>query len=102
MIENRERDYPVRTVREFTAGFSEYLDRLPWLRRIGIEGEVSGLRSFGDGHLGFSLKEDRAIVECIAWADARRTLADFKNGDVVIAVGRVRIYPERGGFRLYA
>jgi exodeoxyribonuclease VII large subunit len=102
VIENRERDYPVRTVREFTAGFSEYLDRLPWLRRIGIEGEVSGLRTFGDGHLGFSLKEDRAIVECIAWADARRMLAEFKNGDVVIAVGRVRIYPERGGFRLYA
>jgi exodeoxyribonuclease VII large subunit len=101
-MEPRERSYQVRTVRQFTAGMADFLNRQPWLERIGIKGEISGLRVFGDGHLGFSLKEERALVECIAWADWRRGLPEVKDGDVVIAVGRVRIHPERGAYKLYA
>src|SRR5580698_731994 len=102
LVEQTERPYQVRTVRQFTAGMADFLNRQPWLERIGIKGEISGLRVFGDGHLGFSLKEERALVECIAWADWRRGLPEVKDGDVVIAVGRVRIHPERGAYKLYA
>jgi exodeoxyribonuclease VII large subunit len=102
VIEDRERPYPVRTVGEFTAGMAEWFGKQTWLRRIGIKGEISGLRVFGDGHLGFSLKEDRSIVECIAWSDTRRSFPEVKDGDVVVAAGAVRIHHERGGYKLYA
>jgi exodeoxyribonuclease VII large subunit len=102
VIDEGERPYPVRTVKQFAAGMAEFLNKQPWLDRIGIKGEISGLRVFGDGHLGFSLKEDRAIVECIAWSDWRRALPTVKDGDLVIAAGRVRIHAERGAYKLYA
>lgn len=101
MNEERERGCRVMTVGAFTAGIAKWFARRPELQYIGIEGEVSGLRDFGDGHLGFTLKDERASIECVAWASFRRAFPRLENGDKAIAYGGVRLHAERGGYKLY-
>ncbi|HKU81514.1 MAG TPA: exodeoxyribonuclease VII large subunit, partial [Candidatus Tumulicola sp.] len=92
----------VLSVREFTERLARFFARAPLLKHIGIKGQVSGLREFGNGHLGFSLLEKRASVDCIAWASHRRRFSTaLKVGDSVIAFGAVSVDPESGGYRLY-
>jgi exodeoxyribonuclease VII large subunit len=91
----------ILTVGKFTAGIAKWFANRAQLQNIGIEGEISGLHEFGNGHLGFTLKDEQAIIECIAWWSNRQAFPAFENGDKAIAFGSVRIHPERGGYKLY-
>lgn len=91
----------VLSVGAFTARMVRWFDRASQLKQIGIEGEISGLHEFGNGHLGFTLKEGQAVLECVAWSSFRRNFPRLGNGAQAIAYGSVRIHPERGGYKLY-
>ena len=67
---------------------------------MAIQGEVSGLHTFGNGHSGFTLKDGHAILECVAFSDKRRALPPFENGSAVIATGSIRIRADRSGYQL--
>ncbi len=101
MMDETEPACLVLTVGKFAARMVRWFGRDPQLKRIGIEGEVSGLREFGSGHLGFALKEKQAAVECVAWASDRRGFPVLENGAKAIAYGAVRVHPERSGYKLY-
>jgi exodeoxyribonuclease VII large subunit len=69
--------------------------------RIWVEGEISNLSKPASGHIYLSLKDDSAQVSA-AWFSQRQrgpTIA-FKNGDRVLAYGRVSIYEARGNYQL--
>jgi exodeoxyribonuclease VII large subunit len=89
----------VRTVREFTGGLQRWFAGHRQLQEVAISGEISGLHPF-NGHLGFTLKEEQAVLECVVWSDKRRLLPDLKNGTSAIAIGNVRIRPDRSGYQL--
>ena len=101
MMDETEPACLVLTVGKFAARMVRWFGRDTQLKRIGIEGEVSGLREFGSGHLGFALKEKQAAVECVAWASDRRGFPVLENGAKAIAYGAVRVHPERSGYKLY-
>ncbi|HEY1681539.1 MAG TPA: exodeoxyribonuclease VII large subunit [Candidatus Tumulicola sp.] len=100
MIENGERDYPVRTVGEIVNYIAKWFNDRPWFNPIGVRGEVSEVKVSRDGALRFDLKENRAIISCVAWSSVRLKLPDIKNGDSVIVVGKLGIYRDRGAFSL--
>jgi exodeoxyribonuclease VII large subunit len=81
---------------------SQFLRRLVdenrHLRGIGVSGEVSNLKPFASG-LWFDLKEDDAVLSCVAWSDVAGKLADLQNGQAVTAYGSVSIYPKRSGYQ---
>jgi exodeoxyribonuclease VII large subunit len=89
----------VRTVREFTAGLQRWFAGHRQLQEVAISGEISGLHPF-NGHLGFTLKEEQAVLECVVWSDKRRTMPELQNGTSAIATGSVRIRPDRSGYQL--
>jgi exodeoxyribonuclease VII large subunit len=70
---------------------------------LRVRGEVTGLHRAGSGHCYFTLKDDQedAIVECVMYrtasARARRALED---GERVVLLGRVTLYPPRGRMQL--
>lgn len=71
------------------------------LPRLWVEGEISNLARPASGHLYFTLKDDNAQVRAAFFRQRQRgpTIA-FKNGDKVLAFGRVALYEPRGDYQL--
>ncbi|GMR17291.1 MAG: exodeoxyribonuclease VII large subunit [Gammaproteobacteria bacterium] len=71
------------------------------LARLWVEGEISNLARPASGHLYFSLKDDSAQLRC-AWFRQRQRgpTIGLKNGDQVLAFGKVSIYEARGEYQL--
>jgi exodeoxyribonuclease VII large subunit len=71
------------------------------IARLWIEGEISNLSRPGSGHIYLTLKDDNAQVSA-AWFRQRQRgpSIGFKNGDRVLAFGRVSIYEARGNYQL--
>jgi len=90
----------VYSVKDFTARLSRLFAAHKTLSNIAVQGEVSDVHPFGNGHLGFRLKEEQAILECIAWSDKRRELPELKNGMAVIASGSIGVRQDRGCYQL--
>jgi exodeoxyribonuclease VII large subunit len=90
----------VYSVKEFTSGLAGWFASKKFFANIAIAGEVSDLHPFGNGHVGFKLKEEQAIIECVAWWDRRRELPELKNGMAVIAAGSIGIRQDRGCYQL--
>ena len=67
---------------------------------IRVVGEVSNFSA--KNHWYFSLKDDAAVVSCVAWASsARKFGVTPKDGDEVLATGHVSHYPPQGRTQLY-
>jgi exodeoxyribonuclease VII large subunit len=71
------------------------------LPRLWIEGEISNLAKPASGHLYFSLKDDSAQIRAAFFRQRQRgPTIGLKNGDQVIAFGRVSLYEPRGDYQL--
>ncbi|MGB5578852.1 MAG: exodeoxyribonuclease VII large subunit, partial [Woeseiaceae bacterium] len=71
------------------------------IARLWVEGELSNLSRPASGHVYFSLKDDSAQVSAAWFRQRQRGPAiGFKNGDHVLAYGRVSIYEARGNYQL--
>ena len=71
------------------------------IARLWVEGEISNMSRPASGHIYFSLKDEAAQVSA-AWFRQRQhgPAIGFKNGDKVLAYGRVSIYEARGNYQL--
>ena len=71
------------------------------IARIWVEGEISNLARPASGHLYFSLKDDSAQIRAAFFRQRQRgPNIQFKDGDNVLAYGRVSIYEARGDYQL--
>ncbi len=69
--------------------------------RLWVEGEISNLAKPGSGHLYFTLKDDGAQVRAAYFRQRQRgPTIGFRNGDKVLAFGRVSLYEPRGDYQL--
>jgi exodeoxyribonuclease VII large subunit len=69
--------------------------------RIWLEGEISNLSRPPSGHLYFSLKDDKAQIQCAFFRSGQAGIG-FRpeNGMQVQARGKVSIYEARGSYQL--
>jgi exodeoxyribonuclease VII large subunit len=71
------------------------------LGRVRVEGEVSDLRRPGSGHLYFQLKDAGARISCAVWkSQLARIRVRPREGDQVVATGRLDVYAPRGTYSL--
>jgi exodeoxyribonuclease VII large subunit len=71
------------------------------MTRLWVEGEISNLSRPSSGHIYLSLKDDTAQVSAAWFRQRQRGPAiGFKNGDQVLAYGRVSLYEARGNYQL--
>jgi exodeoxyribonuclease VII large subunit len=75
------------------------------MTRIWVVGELSNLARPASGHLYFSLKDDSAQIRCAYFLQRQRgptigARSGLKNGDRILAFGRVSIYEARGDYQL--
>lgn len=87
------------SVSEVTARISGELSGLGSLR---IEGELSGIKRAASGHVYFDLKDSGARISCVVWRSqvARAVAFRPKEGDSVIASGKLDVYAPRGNYSL--
>ncbi len=68
---------------------------------LWVEGEVSNLSRPSSGHLYFSLKDARAQIRCALFQNRALLFRDGpRNGQQVLARGRISLYEARGDFQL--
>ena len=71
------------------------------MARLWVEGEISNMSRPASGHIYLSLKDESAQVSAAWFRQRQRGPAiGFKNGDKVLAYGRVSIYEARGNYQL--
>ncbi len=71
------------------------------LTRLWIEGEISNLARPASGHIYFSLKDANAQIRAAFFRQRQRgPTIRFKDGDQVLAYGRVSLYEARGDYQL--
>ena len=85
----------VYSVRQVATHLRELVESDLFLSDLWISGEVSNLRRYPSGHLYFSLKETDAALSGVLFRSDNKGF-DFKDGDAVIAHGRVAFYEVRG------
>lgn len=78
------------------------LDRDPHLGSIQVQGELSGFKKYGSGHLYFTLKDETAAVSCVMFKGQTAALA-FKpqDGMKVVVMAKASLYDRDGRFQLY-
>ena len=71
------------------------------IAKLWVEGEISNIAKPASGHVYFSLKDDSAQIRAAFFRQRQRgpTLS-LKNGDRVLAFGRVSLYEPRGDYQL--
>lgn len=87
------------SIREVSGRVREVLeDGFP--RSFWIEGELSKVSRPQSGHLYLSFREERVVLEAVAWAsDAQRFGFAPAQGDRVRAFGRLRTYDGRSAYQ---
>jgi exodeoxyribonuclease VII large subunit len=71
--------------------------------RLWVEGEISNLAKPRSGHLYFSLKDERARIDCAMFVSQARQLPfSPENGQQVQLRGRLSLYEPQGRFQLIA
>ncbi len=69
---------------------------------LWVEGEVSGLKSSGGGHVYFSLVDAQAALPATVWrSTVERLRFSIENGQVLRVYGRLGIFPKQGRMQFY-
>jgi len=68
---------------------------------IWVEGEISNWTRAGSGHVYFSMRDQKALINCVMWrSTAQKLKQNFTEGDMVEAKGRLSVYEPRGQVQL--
>ncbi|MDD2214790.1 MAG: exodeoxyribonuclease VII large subunit [Oscillospiraceae bacterium] len=80
---------------------SKVVSHLTPLQQLTVSGEISNFRRYASGHCYFSLKDEKAAVSCVMFAQAAHKL-NFKPADgmAVLADCRADFYTKTGTFQL--
>jgi exodeoxyribonuclease VII large subunit len=93
---------PLVTVSEITEYLKELFQIDPVLSDIWVRGEASNVSRPSSGHLYFSLKDTDATLRCVCFKQQVRYLSFTpRDGDAVMAHGRIGIYEGSGQYQLY-
>ena len=92
----------VYSVTELNNFIRNILNRETELKNIQVVGEISNFKQYQNAAY-FSLKDAGSLLKCVMF---RRGLFSSKyipqNGDTVLAIGRIDVYPRDGIYQLYA
>jgi len=90
---------PVRSVSEMSQAIKRSLEGS--FEFVRVRGEVSGFKRAASGHLYFSLKDARAVLDAVCWrGTAGRLGIAPEDGMEVIASGRITAYPGRSRYQI--
>lgn len=73
------------------------------LKNIQVAGELSNFKRYPSGHCYFNLKDASGVLKGVMWRYRAQNLRyEPKNGDMVVAIGRIRVYERDGVYQIEA
>lgn len=73
------------------------------MQRVSVKGEVSNCKYHASGHIYFTLKDPKGVVNCVMFAGKRTGLSfRLSEGQQVIVSGNVDLFERDGKYQLYA
>lgn len=92
----------VITVSQLNSYVRELFWRDEYLRQVLVQGEIANLRNY-QGHLYFTLKDEKSSVKAVMWRSNRTKMSFVPNeGMKVIVAGNVSVFERDGVYQLYA
>jgi len=92
----------VFTITQVNRYVKQMLEADALLAGIFIEGEISNFHAHSSGHMYFTLKDTAAALSSVMFASYADGMAFMpKNGQKVIAYGRLSLYEKSGQYQLY-
>ncbi len=93
---------PLLSVSQLTRYIRDLVESDFRLQDLWLEGEVSNFTQSAAGHVYFTLKDDTSQIRCVLWrSDAARQKGLPRNGEAILAHGRVSIYEAQGNYQFY-
>lgn len=86
------------SVSEFTEQIKELLENA--FPPVAIEGEISNYRPSSSGHIYFSLKDDKAVIQAVLFKYKSKLPFIPKDGMTVRVKGKLSVYPQRGSYQI--
>ncbi|MGN0425860.1 MAG: exodeoxyribonuclease VII large subunit [Acetatifactor sp.] len=73
------------------------------LRNILVRGEISNCKYHASGHIYFTLKDPKGVINCVMFAGNRSGLSfRLTEGQQVIVAGEVSVFERDGKYQIYA
>lgn len=92
---------PIYSVTDVNRYVKSVLSQDQNLKYIQVRGELSNFKHGANGHLYFSLKDKECLINCAMFNTYSLHLSfDPKDGDEVIVLASVDVYPARGTYQL--
>lgn len=89
-------------VRQLNQYIKEMMDADALLGNVCIRGELSNYKKYPSGHHYFTLKDGESSLKCVMFrSSAMRLRFRPENGMMVLAAGRITVYPRDGVYQLY-
>ncbi len=89
----------IYTVSEITRNIRVVLEES--FSRVWVEGEVSNYTFHSSGHMYFSIRDNKATLQCAMFRRANKNLKfKLKDGMKVICFGSISVYEIRGNYQL--
>lgn len=89
-------------VSQVNAYIREMMEADGLLNGLCIRGELSNYKKYPSGHHYFTLKDGQSALKCVMFrSSASRLRFRPENGMMVLAAGRITVYPRDGIYQLY-
>ncbi|MCR5079197.1 MAG: exodeoxyribonuclease VII large subunit [Bacilli bacterium] len=93
----------ILTVTELNTRIKVFLEGAPEFHSIRVSGEISNFKRYPSGHCYFTLKDDKSVLPSLMWQSYAYNLKfNPQNGDKVVVIGSLTVYPPQGGYRFSA
>ena len=92
----------VFTVSEVNRIMKKLVNEQQDFANLQVEGEISNFKQYPSGHCYFNLKDKQGSIKAVMFARAALRLKALpKNGDMIVAIGRIDVYERDGVYQLY-
>ncbi len=93
---------PVLSITQINEYIRTKMDNDPQLTDVVVRGEISNYKMYPSGHHYFTLKDDGGALKCVMFkGNAMRLRFRPENGMMVLAMGKISVYPRDGAYQLY-
>jgi exodeoxyribonuclease VII large subunit len=85
------------TITQLSVYVKQYIEK--GFSSVHVQGEISGCKHHGSGHIYFSLKDEGAVLDAICWRGTRLSVP-LKDGMLVHCKGRITTYGARSKYQI--
>ncbi len=90
---------PIYQVSQFSEALKKHVETQ--FGYVRIRGEISGLKRATSGHVYYSLKDEKSVLNAICWRSVADKLSSLlEEGTEVIALGKITTYGARSNYQI--